>query len=154
MNKLKPSILLKLYDNCDKYIDYTSINKNNLKIFLKKYHLIHLYHNFYQNGFDLINFVILQMYSKKYAINDNILENCFHIYNKNERNVVLNALKIEKRNIDLFLNSNKYKDNNKLCLTDDLEMINLNDFNTYNNFDLYFNSKEVEENDCKICIIF
>ena len=154
LNKLTPSILLNLYDNCDKLIDYPSISKNNLKLFLRKYHLIHLYHNFYQNGFDLINFVILQMYSKNYAINDNILENCFHIYNKNERNLVLKSLIIEKSNIDLFLNSNKYKENKRFGLTENLDMINLNDFNTYNNFDLYFNAKEIEENDCKICLIF
>ena len=154
LNKLKPSNLLQLYDSCDKFVDYSSINKNNIKIFLKKYHLNHLYHNFYQNGFELINFVILQMYSKKYAINDTILENCFHIYNKNERNSVLYSLKVEKSKVDLFLKSNEYKEKNKFNQTDNLESINLNEYNTYNNFDLYFNAKEVEQNGCKICGIF
>ena len=154
LNKIKPSSLLQLFDNCDDFIDYSTINKNNLRVFLKKYHLIHLYHNFYQNGFDLINFVILQMYSKKYVINDAILENCFHIYTQNERNLVLNSLIKEKNKIDLFLNSKGYKKYNDKLSNENLGIVNLNTFNYYNNFDVYFNVKETKENSCKICIIF
>ena len=154
LNKIKPSSLLKLFEDCDNPVDYSTINKNNLKIFLKKYHLTHLYHNFYQNGFDLINFVILQMYSKNFAINDEILENCFHIYEKNDRNLVLNSLISEKNKIDLFFNSKGYKKYNNNLNEEKLGIVNLNTFNYYNNFDVYFNVKEAEENSCKICIIF
>ena len=154
LNTIKPSLLLQLYDNCDNFIDYTSLNKNNLRVFLKKYHLFHLYHNFYQNGFELINFVILQMYSKNYMINDNILENCFHIYNQNDRILVLNSLKNEKMKIDIFLNSNGYEENNNISGNQNLGKINLNNFNYYNNFDVYFSSKESQETSCKICSIF
>ena len=154
LNKIKPSSLLKLFEDCDNPVDYSTINKNNLKIFLKKYHLTHLYHNFYQNGFDLINFVILQMYSKNFAINDEILENCFHIYEKNDRNLVLNSLVDEKNKIDLFFNSKGYKKYNNNLNEEKLGIVNLNTFNYYNNFDVYFNVKEAEENSCKICIIF
>ena len=155
LNNLQPSTLLKIYDSCENFIDYSSLNKNNLKVFLKKYHLIHLYHNFYQNGFELINFVILQMYSKNYAINDDILENCFHIYNKTDRILVLNSLMNEKIKIDLFLNSNGFKKNiNKIEVDENLGVINFNNFNYYNNFDVYFSSKESDESSCKICIIF
>ena len=154
LNKIKPSSLLKLFDDCDNFIDYSTINKNNLKVFLKKYNIIHLYHNFYQNGFDLINFVILQMYSKNFAINDEILENCFHIYDQNDRNLVLNSLNDEKKKIDLFLNSKGYKRNSNKLNSDNLGLGNLNSFNYYNNFDVYFNVKEAGENSCKICIVF
>lgn len=154
LNEIKPSTLLEFYNNCDNFIDYSSIIKSNLKLFLKKYHLIHLYHNFYQNGFELINYVILQMYSKKYAINDYILENCFHIYNEADRILVLNALMNEKNKIDLFLNSNGYKKNSKINVTEKNGIININNFNYYNNFDVYFSSKESNETSCKICSIF
>ena len=154
LNKIKPSTLLEFYNHCDNFIDYPSIIKNNLKLFLKKYHLNHLYHNFYQNGFELINYVILQMYSKKYAINENILENYFHIYNKTDRILVLNALVNEKNKIDLFLNSNGFKRNNKININEKNGIININNFNYYNNFDVYFSSKESNETSCKICNIF
>ena len=154
LNKLQPSSLLQLIDNCDKVIDYSTINKNNLKLFLKKYHLIHLYHNFYQNGFDLINFVLLQMYSKNFSINDEILENCFHIYDQNDRNLVLNALTNEKNKINKFFNSKGYKKSINEFNMDNIGGINLNSFNYYNNFDIYFNVKETEGNGCKICLIF
>ena len=152
-NKIKPSSLLKYFDNCDNFIDYSTINKNNLKLFLKKYHLNHLYHNFYQNGFDLINFVILQMYSQNFAINDEILENCFHIYDQEDRNLVLNSLKHEKIKIDNFLNSKDYMKNNNTN-NDNSDISSLNSFNYYNNFDVYFSSKETNENSCKICNVF
>ena len=154
LNKIKPSTLLELYNSCDNFIDYPSIIKNNLKLFLKKYHLNYLYHNFYQNGFELINYVILQMYSKKYMIDENILENCFHIYNKTDRILVLNALVNEKNKIDSFLNSNGYKQNNKININENTGIININNFNYYNNFDVYFSSKESNETSCKICNIF
>ena len=154
LNQIKPSSLLQLYDNCDNFIDYSTINKNNLRVFLKKYNLIHLYHNFYQNGFDLINFVLLQMYSKNHSINDEILENCFHIYDQNDRNLVLKALINEKNKIDIFLNSKGYKKNINKYNKENLGEVNLNTFNYYNNFDVYFNVKEAEGNSCKICIIF
>ena len=152
-NNIKPSSLLKLFDNCDNFIDYSTINKNNLKVFLKKYNLNHLYHNFYQNGFDLINFVILQMYSKNFSINDEILENCFHIYDQNDRNLVLNSLKYEKNKIDKFLDSKEYKKNNNIN-KESSDISSLNSFNYYNNFDVYFSAKETEANSCKICIVF
>jgi len=152
INNMKPSLLLKKYNSCENFFNCygnsnSFINKNNLKNFLKKYHLINFYYNFYQNGFDLINIVLLQMFSNYYSINDNILENSFHIYNKNDRILVLNSLLKEKENIDLFINSDKFKqsDNNN---------ININYYNYYNNYDNYFISKESEENNCNICYIY
>ena len=94
------------------------------------------------------------MYSKKYAINENILENYFHIYNKTDRILVLNALVNEKNKIDLFLNSNGFKRNNKININEKNGIININNFNYYNNFDVYFSSKESNETSCKICNIF
>ena len=159
-SKIQPSYLLIQYNNCDNLCDcncYKNNNiinlKNNLKNYLKIYHLIHLYYNFYQNGFDLINYVLLQMYSNNYVINDYILENYFHIYNKNDRILVLESLLNEKIIINTFLNSDKYKDNeNNINLK--YEDIYLNSNNSFNNIESYLNGKQYEDNNCNICIIY
>ena len=82
-------------------------NINDLKSFLTRYDLLCLYQNFLHNGFDLINYVILQMYGS-YPINNDILENYFHIYDENQRNLLLKAIRKEIWKIDNFLNSEKY----------------------------------------------
>ena len=83
-------------------------NINDLKSFLTRYDLLSLYQNFLHNGFDLINYVILQMYGS-YPINNDILENFFHIYDENQRNLLLKAIRKEIKKIDNFLNSEKFK---------------------------------------------
>lgn len=124
----------------EEYIGYEKIYpKDGLKIFLKKYTLMNLYYNFYQNGFDLINFVLLQMFSKNLRINDHILENYFYIYNSNERLLLLKSLENEKNKINSFLNS---RNQNNEFKYDDV------------NLDKYFYSKEANKNGCDICTIF
>ena len=157
-NKIKPSLLLKQCKSCDNFNknysnNYESNIKNRLKLFLKKYHLIHLYYNFYQNGFDLINFVLLQMFSKYYIIDDYILENCFHIYNKDDRILTLESLYNEKNIIESILKSVKEKEDKDKNL--DKNNGNMNFIiNSYNNFDNYFITKDSERNDCNICYIY
>ena len=156
-NKLKPSLLLRQnnsYENCFNYYgdSNSSIIKNKLKYFLKKYHLINLYYNFFQNGFDIINFVLLQMFSNYYEINENILENCFHIYNIKDRFLVMEALLNEKNIINSFINSDKYKKNNNSSnLTYDNLIFNSSFYN--NNIDSYM-INESERNNCNICNIY
>ena len=48
-----------------------------------------------------------QMYSSD-PIDEFILENCFHIYEKQDREKVLKCLLNEKNKIDYFLDSNEY----------------------------------------------
>ena len=81
------------------------MEKNDLKTFLRKYKIMHLYNNFYHNGFDLINFVILQMFTK-FVINDDIIQRSFHIYNKKDRYLVLDALFNEVKEINIFFSTN------------------------------------------------
>ena len=85
----------------------TLIEKKDLKAFLRKYKIMHLYNNFFHNGFELINFVILQMFTK-YVINDEIIQKCFHIYNKRNRYLVLDALFNEVKEINIFFSTNIY----------------------------------------------
>ena len=81
--------------------------KNILKIFLNKNNLNKFYQNFYHNGFDMLEFVIIQMYSRM-PINDFILENHFHIYESNDRKNVLDALIKETEKVNKFINSDEY----------------------------------------------
>ena len=157
MSRIKPSYLLMQNNSCNNcfncWKDRTIISKNNLKHFLKRYHLLYLYYNFYQNGFDLINYVLLQMYSNNYAIDEYILENCFHIYNKEDRARIFESLLSEKMKITSFLNSDKFK-NDKNNIIYKYENMILNSNITFKNFDSYFNGIEAEENNCNICEIY
>ena len=93
----------KCYNCCDS--KKPLMEKRDLMTFLRKYNLLHLYENFYHNGFNLINYVILQMYTK-YSINDDIIQKCFHIYKKKDRYLVLDALFNEVKEINIFFSTN------------------------------------------------
>ena len=137
--------------------------KNDLKNFLKKNGLFKFYQNFFHNGFDVIEFILLQMYST-FQINDEILENCFHIYEENDRKKVLKSLVNEMKKINLFVNSKEYVQNNfkdkikyENVLLEDNKENNVNFNNNNNNF--YYNYDDDDENkihskDCQNCSIF
>ena len=117
INKIKKDLKLSIsqdYNNCFGCCKFNFLNtskkKNDLKYFLLRHGLLDLFPNFTHNGFDLINFVILQMYSDN-PINEDILENCLHIYNYEKRIQILKALEIEIKKINFFLDSNEYNDN-------------------------------------------
>ena len=93
--------------NCFRINILSSKNKNDLKSFLNRYNLLSFYQNFCHNGFDLINFVMLQMFSTE-PIDEIILENCFHIYEVEQREQVMKCINSEKNKILYFLNSNEY----------------------------------------------
>ena len=113
--------------------------KNDLESFLSRYNLMHLYQNFFHNGFEEINYVILQMYSS-YPINNDILENCFHIYNEEQRILTMDALQKEVFKVNNFINSEKYlKNENK-------------DIIKYENID--FKEEENQDKNNKECLIF
>ena len=113
--------------------------KNDLESFLSRYNLMNLYQNFFHNGFEEINYVILQMYSS-YPINNDILENCFHIYNEEQRILTMDALQKEVFKVNNFINSEKYlKNENK-------------DIIKYENID--FKEEENQDKNDKECIIF
>ena len=86
---------------------FSSMAKNDLKSFLKRYGLMNYYQNFNHNGFELIEYVILQMYGG-YPINDDILENCFHVYDEEQRKTILKAIVCEMKKINDFLISEEY----------------------------------------------
>jgi hypothetical protein len=63
----------------------------DLITWLRKVNLMHLRTNFNFNGFDNIQFFVMQMFTA-YPVDDVIVENCLHIYNKKERNAILEQL--------------------------------------------------------------
>ena len=92
---------------------FSNLVKNDLKSFLKRYNLLSFYQNFYHNGFELIEYVILQMYGG-YPINDEILENCFHVYEEEQRKKILKAIVSEMKKINEFLISDEYNNNENM----------------------------------------
>ena len=111
-NNLNISISQSYYHcfNCCKMNQIKKQKKNDLKYFLLRNDLINLYQNFYHNGFDMIEYVIIQMYSS-FPINDDILENHFHIYDEKLRTKVLKAIVSEMKIINRFMNSEEYNNN-------------------------------------------
>lgn len=69
---------------------------------LKSINLSHLRKNFVYNGFDLLEYFILQMFSSN-PINDHILEECLHIYSKRDRKIILNQLEKDVKTIKNML---------------------------------------------------
>ena len=111
-NNLRLSISQEIKENnscisCFKINIFNSKKKNDLNQFLLRYNLMKFYQNFYHNGFDMINYIMLQMFSSE-PINEIILENCFHIYEAQDRDKVLKCLLSEKEKINFFLNSEEY----------------------------------------------
>ena len=89
---------------------YNPKKKNDLKQFLLRNGIMKFYQNFTHNGFDLIEYLLIQMYSS-FQITDEVIENCFHIYEENDRKKVLKSLVEEMKKINLFINSKEYIDN-------------------------------------------
>jgi hypothetical protein len=140
-NNLKLSISQEIKENnscvnCFKINFFNSNKKNDLNQFLLRYNLTRFYQNFYHNGFDMINYVMVQMFSSE-PINEIILENCFHIYEAKDRDEVLKCLLSEKDKINFFLNSKEYLQFNEkynIKYEDIIFEKNNNDMNNKYNF--------------------
>ena len=75
-----------------------SIYFNDLSTFLRVNDLIRLKGNFIHNGFDKIEFIIIQQFSK-YCFNKKILNEHLHIYIDRDKNKLLNILHMVKNNL-------------------------------------------------------
>ena len=78
-----------------------------IKIFFEKNNLKSLCTNFMNNGFDILEFIILQMFSR-FPINDYILEKNMYIGDYNERKKILAALNEEVDKINKLMSSEEY----------------------------------------------
>ena len=85
---------------CNKNQNMNSYNRtnwpyNDIFTFLKFKDLWKFKENFLHNGFDQIEYVLLQLFSK-YKFNRNIMNDCLHIYSEKDKTNVLNKLYEEK----------------------------------------------------------
>ena len=94
---------------------------NDIFSFLKFKDLWNFKENFLHNGFDQLEYVLLQLFSK-YKFNKNILNDCLHIYSEKDKANVLNKLYEEKMSIakecgiDIDENENNEDGNNNQML--------------------------------------
>ena len=94
----------------------------------------------------MIEYVIIQMYSS-FPINDDILENYFHIYDEKQRANTLKAIVAEMKIINRFMNSDEYNNN---CDKNKVKYENVffeeNDNKDKSN--IYANNSKNNESDC------
>ena len=112
-------------NNCK--IDKRSINScygndnygegsNDIFCFLRKLELFNLKENFIHNGFDQVEYIILQMFSE-FKFNKEVLNEYLHIYNDEDKKKVLKKLYLEKKNICQEYNIEYDSDEEKEILT-------------------------------------
>ena len=153
-NKLKLSVSreIKPCINCFRVNLFFSQKKNDLNNFLTRYNLLQFYQNFYHNGFDDMNYIMVQMFSSE-PFDEVILENCLHIYESEMREKVIKCLWEEKNKIINFLESKEYSEfnyRNNIKYEDILFENNINNENLNNNNNN--NGKIIipKNNDCNI----
>ena len=102
--------------NCCSYKEKNVIISNQMKFnldnWLKKNNLYHLKENFIQNGFDKMEYFILQMFSS-IPINEEILKNEFKISEK-ECDIILFQLNKDIKKIIKVINKKEYYYNKKI----------------------------------------
>ena len=73
-------------------------NYSDIFSFLRKKELMEFKENFVHNGFDQIDFILIQLFSC-FAFNKEILNDYFHIYSDSDQNKVIKKLYEEKEMI-------------------------------------------------------
>ena len=123
-------------------IKENEINYFDIFSFLKVNNLWKFKENFIHNGFDQIDFILIQLFSR-YSFNKKILNDYMHIYLEEDKTNILKILYKEKNKICSFLGV-KYNDDelNKILFTNQLNHIN----------DLYTINNQNNHDDC--CFIF
>ena len=96
-------------------------NTGDIFAFLRKINLLKYKENFIHNGFDQVEFIILQLFSE-YKFNKEILNECLHIYSDEDKNKVIYKLYNEKKNLcqeyNIKYDENEDKDIYESCLKD------------------------------------
>ena len=117
-----------------------------IKIFFEKYNIKELCSYFINNGFEIVEYIILQMLSR-FPINDYILEKDMHINDDNDRKKILIILNNEVNKIYKFLKSEEY-----LAYTINRRAKYEDFFLSYNKTNNHFIFKEDDK--CDFCPIF
>ena len=110
--------------------------------FLKVNNLLKFKENFIHNGFDQIDYILIQLFSR-YCFNKKILNDYMHIYLDEDKNYILKILYREKKNICNTLGLQYDEDEiNKILYTENRSSLN----------ESYMNNNQNEHDDC--CFIF
>ena len=125
-----------------------SINDNDIMYydifsFLKVNNLLKFKENFIHNGFDQIDFILIQLFSK-YSFNKKILNDYMHIYLEEDKNYILKILYKEKKKICNLLGI-QFND-------DEIKKIIYSDYINNTLSESYSNSYQNNHDDC--CFIF
>jgi hypothetical protein len=119
-------------------IRHNSIYFNDLNSFLRVNDIIRLKGNFIHNGFDRIEFIIIQQFSK-YAFDKKILNEYLHVYIDRDKNKLLNILQMIKINLskEFGINFEKSDYSNQKQVNEVIEFTyeknNKNDINSESN---------------------
>jgi hypothetical protein len=118
--------------NTHKTVDL-NLNRYDLINWLKIANVSQLRKNFLHNGFDSVEYLIIQMFSS-FPFDDQLIEDCLHIYNKKERKLILSQL-----NKDIVLTNQRLlnKDNSLILSDGGVKM-----------------EKERVDDGCQMCLIF
>ena len=154
--------------NNKKRIKNNSIYFNDLNSFLRVNDIIRLKGNFIHNGFDRIEFIVIQQFTK-YAFDKKILNEHLHIYIDRDKIKLLNLLQMIKNNLSNefglnFGTNEEYKNNdlnqNQKQANEVIEFSydknnNVKE-NIFYNEDINpeFNEKEEKDNNSHFCNIF
>ena len=100
-------------------INNPNYNYNDIISFLNYKGLGKFKENFIHNGFESIDYILIQMFSN-FDFNDKILIEYLHIYNERERKKILKEFRKEKKKLsyDLGINYNDYDNNVEFTLND------------------------------------
>ena len=85
-------------DSCDFNEFTTYINNNDILAFLRSKDLFEFKDNFIHNGFDQVDYIIMQLFSE-FKFNKNLLIEFLHIYHETEQKKVIKILYDEKEKI-------------------------------------------------------
>ena len=124
-----------------------TINENEIIYFdifsfLKVNNLLKFKENFIHNGFDQIDYILIQLFSR-YCFNKKILNDYMHIYLDEDKNYILKILYREKKKICNTLGLQYDEDEiNKILYTENRSSLN----------ESYMNNNQNEHDDC--CFIF
>jgi hypothetical protein len=123
--------------------DNNSNNYNDIFGFLKNKGLLEFKENFIHNGFDQIDFILIQLFSK-YSFNKKILNDYMHIYLEEDKNYILKILYKEKKKICNLLGI-QFND-------DEIKKIIYSDYINNTLSESFSNSYQNNHDDC--CFIF
>ena len=112
-----------------------SENTNDIFAFLKKMDLLRFKENFIHNGFDQVEFIMIQLFSE-YKFNKDILNDCLHIYSEEDKLKVISKLYNEKTN---------------LCQEYNIKYEQIEDKDIYDNYLKNYNDRNENHG---ICFIF